>query len=338
MITRSASAMDRAPGEELASGSMEFLPDKIFAENFCVSLLRDAQNSDGGWGFQPGAQSRTEPTCWAVKALLVREVSNKAEQKAIERGLNFLRVAQLADGSWPSTPEEKTGCWVTSLVCWVLASTGNEEFAKAIAAGLHWVCEDWPRDSSWLQRWVRKLSSANRHSKQNDTLRGWGWTPGTSSWVEPTAFALLALGSQGVAESDRRAQKRRKLGTALLYDRMCPGGGWNCGNPEVYGVAGEPLVIPTTWALLALRQYRERRENLESLAWMERNFEKIQGPGSYALAQVCLEACGRKRHADAGGMSDHHAKNESLRSVPVAAWMILAATKPSRWLSSEMRN
>ena len=28
----------------------------------------------------------------------------------------------------------------------------------------------------------------------------------------------------------------------MLYDRMCPGGGWNCGNPKVYGVAGEPLV------------------------------------------------------------------------------------------------
>ena len=28
---------------------------------------------------------------------------------------------------------------------------------------------------------------------------------------------------------------------------------------------GEPLVIPTTWALLALRHYPERRENIESL-------------------------------------------------------------------------
>ena len=317
---------------------MEFVSDNIFAENFCVPLLRDAQNSDGGWGFQPGAQSRAEPTCWALKALLAREGSNKAEQEAIERGLNFLVAAQLEDGSWPSTPEEKTGCWVTSLVCWVLADTGEEKYAKAIAAGLHWICEDWPRDSSWLQRWVRKLFSAKRHSKQNVALRGWGWTPGTSSWVEPTAFALLALENQPAAESAGLAEKRRKLGTALLYDRMCPGGGWNCGNPEVYGIAGEPLVIPTTWALLALRGHGERRENVESLAWMEGNFEKIQGPGSYALARVCLAACGRTGRADAGGMSDRHAKNESLRSVQVAAWMILAATEPRKWLVSGVRN
>src|ERR1700688_352323 len=54
-----------------------------------------------------------------------------------------------------------------------------------------------------------------------------------------------------------------------------PSRGRNCGNPEVYGVAGEPLVIPTTWALLALRQYAKRRENIQSLAWLEKNFGKI---------------------------------------------------------------
>ena len=89
-------------------------------------------------------------------------------------------------------------------------------------------------------------------------------------------------GESGGSGLGSLAEKRKKFGEALLYDRMCAGGGWNCGNPEVYGVAGEPLVIPTTWALLALRRYPQRRENVESLAWMERNFTKIQAPASYA--------------------------------------------------------
>ena len=300
MNGRVATAMDIEPAEELASVPMETFPENTFTEKVCVPLLRNAQNSDGGWGFHRGSQSRVEPTCWAVKALASREVvagvPDFLDRSTIVKGFDFLLAAQLADGSWPSTPEEKTGCWVTSLACWVLAGTGDEKYSKAIADGLRWICEDWPRDSSWLQKWIRKFSTGNRLTKQNPALRGWGWTPNTSSWAEPTAFALLALEDPAAAELESLAEKRKKLGEALLYDRMCAGGGWNCGNPEVYGVAGEPLVIPTTWALLALRRHPERRENIESLAWMEKNFTKIQAPGSYAAAQICLSAYGRSRN------------------------------------------
>lgn len=327
-----ASAMDIVPAEELASVVMESVSDTSFAEKICVPFLRRAQNSDGGWGFRPGAASRAEPTCWALKALIPVGAAEHADAQAIVRGLNFLADGQLPDGSWASTPEEKTGCWVTSLACWILASAEDAKYSKAIATGLRWVCDDWPRDSSPWQRWIRKLFSSGRHSKQNDALRGWGWTPGTSSWVEPTAFALLALQCRIAAALPGNAQERRKLGEALLYDRMCPGGGWNCGNPEVYGVAGEPLVIPTTWALLALRRHPERRENIESLAWIEKNFAKIQGPGSYALARICLSVCGRRGSEDAAGARDYHARNESLQSVQVAAWMTLASRATDTWL------
>jgi hypothetical protein len=329
-----AAAMDIGPAEELAFVAMESVPDISFAGKICVPFLRQAQNSDGGWGFRPGASSRAEPTCWALKALRPGDVAENVDAQSIRRGLEFLASGQLSDGSWPSTPEEKTGCWVTSLAGWVLASCGDEKYSKAIADGLRWVCDDWPRDSSLWQRWMRKLFSSGRHSKQNDALRGWGWTPGTSSWVEPTAFALLALESQPAAGLPGNAAERRKLGEALLYDRMCPGGGWNCGNPEVYGVAGEPLVIPTTWALLALRRHPERRENIESLAWMEKNFGKIQGPGSYALARICLSVYGRKRNEGAAAAGDYHARNDSLQSVQVAAWMILASRATNTWLPS----
>ena len=325
-------AMDIEPAEALASVSMETFPENTFAEKVCVPLLRDAQNSDGGWGFHSGSQSRVEPTCWAVKALASREpVQNSRD---IERGLDFLLAAQLADGSWASTSEEKIGCWVTSLVCWVLSCTGDAKFSQAIAGGLRWICEDWPRDSSWLQRWVRKFSSATRLSKQNPALRGWGWTPHTSSWTEPTAFALLALESPVAAQLGSLTEKRKNLGEALLYDRMCAGGGWNCGNPEVYGVAGEPLVLPTTWALLALRHHPQRRENIESLAWMEKNFTKIQAPASYAAAKICATAYRRNLDGDASKSDEFHSKNESLGSVQVAAWTVLAEGDPKRWLAA----
>jgi hypothetical protein len=326
--------MDSVLPGELISASMEPSPDTSPRLNFRALLLR-AQNDDGGWGFYSGAESRVEPTCWALKALTAEGPENSLDEPPVADGLRFLTGAQLPDGSWPSTPKQHTGCWVTSLACWVLRDVRDERYRTAIDDGLRWVSGDWPKDASWWRRGLRKFSSGSQHLNHADRARGWGWTPGTSSWVEPTAFALLALEGQHAGALPGSTEKRRKFGEALLYDRMCPGGGWNCGNPEVYGVIGDPLVIPTSWALLALRAHPERRENKDSLAWLERAFSDINGPGSFALARICLEAYSHTPPAGGASLYDYYARNELLRSIPVAAWMTLAASDTGKRLSAD---
>jgi hypothetical protein len=313
---------------------MEACPDTSPSLNF-RALLLGAQNNDGGWGFYSGAESRVEPTCWALKALTAEGPENSLDDLPTASGLRFLAAAQLPDGSWPSATQQPTGCWVTSLACWVLRDVRLGNYRTAIADGLRWVCKDWPKDSSWWRSGLRRFLPRSQQLKHDDQVRGWGWTPGTSSWVEPTAIALLALEGQNARVLPSSAEKRRKLGEALLYDRMCPGGGWNCGNPEVYGVVGDPLVIPTSWALLALRAHPERRENKDSLAWLERTFSKISGPGSFALARLCLEAYGRKPPAGGASSNNYYARNELLRSIPVAAWMSLAGGEKGNWLGAD---
>jgi hypothetical protein len=203
---------------------------------------------------------------------------------------------------------------------------GEADSAKAIAAGLNWLCEDWPRDSSPWRRLLARFSADGDVFPINNSYRGWGWTPRTSSWVEPTSFALLALEQRDAGVAASKVERRRQLATALLYDRMCPGGGWNCGNPKVYGVAGEPLVMPTAVALLALRGYPERGENVSSLQWLERSLPSIQGAGSLALARMCLVAYGRRWPADAPTLSELYARGEFLDNVEVVAWTCLALT------------
>jgi hypothetical protein len=300
-----------------------------FAQSVCLPFLRKAQNADGGWGFHPGSQSRAEPTCWALLALTSSAVEDASE--AVARGFRFLRAAQCPDGSWPSTLEEKTGSWVTSLACWVLSS--EKDSAKNLAAGLKWLCEDWPRDSTLWRRFLARFSAERHVFPVNNSLRGWGWTPRTSSWIEPTAFALLALQRAPNTLLPSVAQRRQQLAAALLYDRMCPGGGWNCGNPRVYGVAGEPLVVPTGWALLALRGYPQRQENVSSLAWLEANVASIQSAGSLALARICLETYGRQWPSGARKLQDFYRENGFLQNVQVAAWACLAAGERRYWLS-----
>jgi hypothetical protein len=310
---------------------MEAASENSFVERVCLPFLKTAQNQDGGWGFRPGSQSRTEPTCWALQALR-SSVSSLPQQnsEAVLHGLHFLRSAQLFDGSWPSTPGERTGCWVTSLACCALR--GNPDSARAVAAGLNWLCEDWPRDSSPWRRLLARFSADREVFPINNSYRGWGWTPRTSSWVEPTSFALLALEQRDAGVSASTVGRRRQLATALLYDRICPGGGWNCGNPKVYGVAGEPLVVPTAVALLALRAYPKRDENVSSLQWLERSLPSIQGAGSLALARMCLAAHGRRWPADAPTFSELHARGEFLDNVEVVAWTCLALSGPG-WLA-----
>jgi hypothetical protein len=309
---------------------MEAGPETSFVENVCLPYLHKAQNADGGWGFHPRTQSRAEPTCWALQALV--SAAGPETPEGVMRGLQFLRAAQLPDGSWPSTPEEKVGCWVTSLACWVLLA--DKDSSKAVAAGLNWLCQDWPQDSTPWRRLLARLSSQEQVAPMNNSLRGWGWTPRTSSWVEPTSFALLALGQFREDLLPPVAMRRRRLAEGMLYDRMCPGGGWNCGNPRVYGVPGEPLVVPTAWALLALRNHPERPENVLSLAWLENSIANIYGAGSLALARICLETYGRSWPASAPTLPDFHRKNEFLQNIQVVAWACLASSARRRWLTA----
>lgn len=119
----------------------------------------------------------------------------------------------------------------------------------------------------------------------------------------------------------------------MLRDRMCPGGGWNCGNPRVYGVPGEALVIPTVCALLALREQAENTENSASLSWLEGNISGISGTASLALALICFATYGRKWPFGAPDLRDFIAKNEPMQSVQVMAWVSLASGTTLHWLT-----
>jgi len=153
----------------------------------------------------------------------------------------------------------------------------------ALQRGLNWLLDDWPAEGSLGWRLRRALAAwasggATSPVRQDHSLRGWSWTPGTASWVEPTAQMLITLrelfpgtrdrgwgtvdarqapwaeerGARRWRSLARRAARRQRLAELMLYDRMCPGGGWNSGNPLVYGVAGVPRIGPTAWALVAL--------------------------------------------------------------------------------------
>jgi Squalene-hopene cyclase C-terminal domain len=299
-----------------------------------LAHLRETQNADGGWSFLSGedharGDSRVEPTCWALRALADSPESAPAH---LTRGIAFLKLQQISDGSWPAATGMSSGGWVTSLATSVLAQFPSNE--KPVYAGLQWLCDDYPRDSSPWQKILKSFSS-NKHASHNDEFRGWGWTPRTSSWVEPTAFALMAFLSapdlSSAAQLAKSIHDRRTLAIGLLYDRMCAGGGWNCGNPRVYGVDGDSLILSTCWALLALRDAPEHPNRELSLSWLQKSFATIASPGSLALAQITLETYGAPLPAAQHHLTDWSAEDLTDQGTHVASWVSLALNLSRSW-------
>ena len=301
-----------------------------FAEG-CLSLLLGSQSPDGGWGYSRGARSSVEATGWALMAL--HSAGDAAQGEAMLRGLRWLCEAQLPDGSWPAYGGQRTGCWVTSLAC--LALHLQAQSSAAVARGLAWLVESWPSEGSLWWRLRTRLLGDSALVRQDSSLRGWSWTPGAASWVEPTSYALILL--RRVADGFRPAgaDKRVRMAEGMLYDRMCPGGGWNSGNPRVYGVAGEPRVGPTAWALLALQHRGENAKNQSSLDWLQSAYGEIRGAASLSLAHLCLQAYGRPVPLLEPALRDLYERNQFLGNLLAFCWAAIALSKPILLASRE---
>jgi hypothetical protein len=306
-----------------------------FAVRFCLPELRRGQNQDGGWGFRVGQRSALEPTSWALLAVCGVEPDRSLTRQKIA-AVQFLRGAQIEDGSWPVVIGDKTGGWVTSLACLALGTA--EGAIPEVAAGLEWLCGDWPGEGGVWWRLRHRLSRQSHLVTQDHRLRGWSWTHGTSSWVEPTAYALLATRqARGSASFLARVEDRCNLARKMLCNRMCPGGGWNCGNPSVYGAAGEPIIGPTCWALLALGESARHDDQLrcicESLAWLGRAYSHTDGAASLALAHLCRKAFNEGPFPIDSQLAGIFGKNRFLGQISTLAWVLLASQPAARWLS-----
>src|SRR5262249_42538162 len=83
---------------------------------------------------------------------------------------------------------------------------------------------------------------------------GWPWAENNFSWVEPTAWAVVALRRAGHGSHPRVDEGQR-----LLLDRAHEEGGINYGNRRILGKFTEPMPGPTAIMLLALQGHDEPR-------------------------------------------------------------------------------
>ncbi len=248
----------------------------------CLQRLIDCQSSDGGWPFIPGSrQAAIEPTALALLAL----PPNLVRQR--DAAVRFLLQTQNPNGSWPAfTGDDKQGSGFTGLVLYVLNRSNVRGTAtnRAVECLLH--MRGW--ESHWLWKW--KFRTTDRHVRFDPDKYGWPWMPDTVSWVVPTAYSLLGLRHVfNNSEQDLR-QFRISRGIEMLYDRICPQGGWNAGNGVVYGVSLAPHRDVTAVALLALSREPLNEFITPSLDWLERCVPTCFAPWSDGWTVLVLDA------------------------------------------------
>lgn len=244
--------------------------------------LEVLQDPNGGWGFQ-GGQVALEPTCLAVLALL------GASSARAEKGLRWIRNHRNRDGSWPAfAGDDSSGCWTTSLALLALLSVGQH--GRESRDAVIWLISDLPREAHWIWRW--RFRTVDTGVSFDPAKFGWSWMAGTTSWVIPTAFAVIVLkrSRRGNLDLAPSIDRRIDLATGMLLDRTCPEGGWNSGNGVVFGIPVAAHLDATAIALLALRSHYRESTVERGLRWLVRAVRGCPSPHSLAWAIMALKA------------------------------------------------
>jgi hypothetical protein len=248
-----------------------------------TNYLIQTQNPDGGWGYFPGKESASEPSAFALLALL----SGKASSQESQRGRKFLTQTQLPAGGWAVSPRDtEPAAWISALAAFSLYQF--EGVTPAIQSAAAFVLKAFARlPLGNLDRLVHWLSSP-KGSSFNTKLGGWSWNPETAPWVEPTCCALIFL-----KKIRPHLTGHPQLGSILneaemmLYDRICTHGGWNYGNARVLGEDLHPYPITTALALIALQDLK-RPENKLSLEYLKKNIPQEKSLLSLSLCSIAL--------------------------------------------------
>lgn len=274
-------------------------PEVIVARTQLIANLHQLRNIDGGWPYFPGRNSRLEPTCWALLATGSALTSTP------------LGKWQRADGFLvePSTGAVNIAFNALAILCANGAGGGPAAMSDAVVNAL-------------LES---RGDAAAQHPqlRQDSSLQAWSWTTGAFSWVEPTAWALLAL--KLWATPSAAVNARIATGERVMRDRACPGGGWNYGNAEVYGKALPGHVPPTAIGIMALQDRVSEPVVGDAVAFIERQALLEGSTTALALSQLALSAVGRVPSRLVDALVAHTARTEAfgnIASIAMAAYAL----------------
>ncbi|MEO7193065.1 MAG: hypothetical protein ABI051_18610 [Vicinamibacterales bacterium] len=244
-----------------------------------------------GIPYLAGKNARLEPSAWALLALSASSSPLSSARPTAE----FLTAAQRPDG-WLA----EGGGWPVNV-----ASNALVAFTWSVLPDL----APQPVRTRLLDALSasRGIQAPNEpHAGQDNMLQGWPWTDGTFSWVEPTAWGVLAL-----KHARRRgwtapgADARIDESERLLLNRTCRSGGWNFGNAVVMNQDLRAYIPTTALALLALQDRTAEPNVARSIEFLETHWPDELSSTATGLALLCLHALGRPVDTLVQGLRRH---------------------------------
>jgi hypothetical protein len=279
----------------------------------CEQTILNLQLPCGGWGYP--RQWAIEPTCLALLALRFRPNADCA------KGLRFLENCQCPDGSWPGFEGDEQGSWMTSLAVITLIRLGGDW--TLVQRGCQWLLRTRGQESHRLAKWRYRLFD-NKVRFDPDKY-GWPWTLGAASWIVPTAYSLIAVRLAFGCCLTALATQRLEQGTAMLFDRACPGGAWNAGNGVAFGVPLEPHADVTSLALIALLPHRNHPTVEASLSWLKNRLPTLNSLNSVCWTATALATYGCDTSLAIEKLTDLATPERARNEVETASLCVLAS-------------
>jgi hypothetical protein len=268
-----------------------------------------------GWGYYSGKSSRIEPTCWALLAL--GGAWNPARGRWADFAqphLSFLVQRQQPSGLLVETEPALANFTAQGLAALLLSRHGGTDHRPALTALLNGMAS------------AKGVSVNEPDPKQDNRLQGWPWIPDTFSWVEPTAWCLLAFRKADAAVLPAAAAARVQEAEKLLLNRSCETGGWNYGNASALGQDLRPYVPTSAAALLALRPRASDPVVQRSLQFLESARLHEQTTMALALAAICLQVYERPATDVVERLAEVVSRTEQLGNLHTLALAVVALT------------
>lgn len=296
------------------------------AENFLVQVRH---KEDGWFPYKAGGQPALEATAWGSLALNGKEETLKTA--------NYLAVNQNEDGGWSTTPGAGRSDWSTapSLLCIRLAAqylkkqTGEKEQTdekehKQILSLLNQAIKrgkDCLFDSrtQYYKPAARILLFVTQGEKPLNYARGWPWDPDCFHWIEPTAYALMAL-KLPETPSDSELVEAISSANRFILSHACQGGGWNHGNDITLGAHLPAYRLTTAEALLALQDVEDEKIQA-ALKYLRSWQDKDTSCQSLAMSALALQAYGLSADAEIGFLLARQAADGSFAGTIMATAM-----------------
>ncbi len=253
-------------------------------------------------GYLAGQAPKAEPTAWSAIAL-----ASAGNQVAANEACLWLRAQQQPNGCVLAHKGMPNSGWPTSLAVLAWSLSGGHD--DAIAQGLAWIegakGESLPDEGLF---------------GHDTTLVAWSWIGETHSWIEPTAFHLMALKATGHRDSERANEALQ-----LLRDRQLDDGGCNYGNTTVLGTTLRPHLQPSGIALAALRG----ESNVERIVDRTESFLLGNLGNEELVNSLCWGAIGLTAHnRRPQGIDERWKTLEKQDTLPHEEAMIALATLP----------